>query len=552
MKKQSLLITLLFALSLTACGNKQVNTVNESLSQASSGEISESTEQNSSSSVEDNNFGTIKLEAEDINTTNWVTSSVFSTAVCASEKASGGYYLASATGDTTKSGTCDFTLSLKQNSQITMTAAYCQSSKWLSNDEDMSLTYAFVIETTSQQIPYGDDYILRARSEEFDWYRMTYRPVTLPKGEHKITMSVVSNTQTGCPCTDYFEFLIEEPDAGADIPSVVDQVPDNDFHTLIQYRYNNDADWHNIKKYAQGTTELSLPRALQLKFDDIGDANKYYVQISKGDNDFTGELVRETTNKYYELWNSELGETYYYKAATTVSGLSSATIKEFKVATQAPRNLKVDGISNFRDIGGWKSSLIENGVIKQGLYYRCANPNNITTEGKATIKELGIKVDIDMRDANQVPATSAASTVEWPVEIVKASIPSGTESRRWEDYEDVYKLIFEKIAEADTAPIMLHCTAGADRTGIATFFLLALCGVSEEDIGRDYCYTNFSTQGFRDYNNEFVNWVNETKTTYADKTTFAEQMKAHLMSKGLSSDTLETIRAKFVPGYVKK
>ena len=275
------------------------------------------------------------------------------------------------------------------------------------------------------------------------------------------------------------------------------------------------------------------------------------MQVAKGSNDFTGATVLETTNKSYELWNAELSETYYYRAATSEADLASATAKEFKVASQAPRNLKVGGISNFRDVGGWKSTLIPNGVVKQGLYYRCANPNNVTAEGKATIKELGIKVDIDMRDDYQVPATSAASTTDWPVEIVKASIPSGTESRRWEEYGDVYKLIFETIANADSAPVMLHCTAGADRTGIATFFLLALCGVSEEDIGRDYCYTNFSTQGFRDYNSEFVNWVSKTKTTYADKPTFAEQMKAHLMSKGLSSDTLEEIRVKFVPGYVK-
>ena len=558
MKKQILLMALLCSLALAGCGSKGDASNNSDSLSSSSEESTYSRPPRSHSSIFSgdpnvviNNYGIIKFEAENINTSNWVTSSVFASPVCASDKASGGYYLASATGDTAYSGTCDFTLKLNQASQITMTAAYCQSSKWLSNDEDMSLTYAFVVGTTSQQIPYGDDHILKARTEEFDWYRMTYRPITLPAGDHLITMSVISNTQTGCPCTDYLEFLIEEPGSNPDIPPVVDSVPDNDFHTLVQYQYNNDSDWHNIRNYAQGTQELSLPRALQLKFDDVENASNYYVQVSKGDNDFTGEVVLQTTQKYYELWNSELGETYYYKAATSEAGLAGASIKEFKVATQAPRNLAVGGISNFRDVGGWKSSLIKNGVVKQGLYYRCANPNNITTDGKKVIKELGIKVDIDMRDEYQVPSQSAASTTEWPVSIVKASIPSGTESRRWEDYGDVYKLIFEKIAEADAAPIMLHCTAGADRTGIATFFLLALCGVSEEDIGRDYCYTNFSTQGFRDYNSEFVNWVSKTKSTYSSKPTFAEQMKAHLMSKGLSSDTLETIREKFVPGYVK-
>ena len=562
MKKQIFLIALFCSLALTACGGNTSKTSSGPLSSEDESSESSSSKRSRSSkssaepfsgsaAVEINNYGTVKFEAENVNIDNWVISSAYDTKVVATEKASGGYFLAPATGDTAKSGTAYFVLTLKQASQITMTAAYAQSNKWLSYDEDISLTYAYVIETTSQQIPYGSDYILKARSQEFDWYRMTYAPVTLPAGEHKITISVVSNTQTGCPCIDYWEFLIEEPGSTPIVNPPASELPDNDFHTEDQFKYNNDPDWHNIRAYAQGTTEKSLPRALQLKFDDLDDASKYYVQVAKGSNDFTGAKTYETTTKYYELWNSELGEKYYYRAATSEAGLASATAKEFQVASQAPRNLKVGGISNFRDVGGWKSSLIKDGVVKQGLYYRCANPNNITAEGKAVIKELGIKVDIDMRDDYQVPAQSAASTADWPVEIVKASIPSGTESRRWEDYGDVYKLIFEKIAVADEAPILLHCTAGADRTGIATFFLLALCGVSEEDIGRDYCYTNFSTQGFRDYNSEFVKWVSKTKTTYADKPTFAEQMKAHLMSKGLSSDTLETIREKFVPGYVK-
>ena len=559
MKKQIFLVALMGVLSLAACGGKTASTPQTSNLDSSSSSSYSRTPRTSSSvfqgsqNFEINNFGTVRYEAENMDVSNWVTSSVFSSPVVKCEQASGGYYLASATGDTAYSGTASFNVVLNQASALTMTAAYAQSSKWLSNSENMELTYAFTIESTGQQIPYGDDKILQPRESEFDWYRMTYKPVILPAGTHKITLSVVSNTQTGCPTIDYLEYVVADPNSVViDNPNTpAGDVPDNDFHTQLQYDYINDSDWHNIFNYARGTTEYSIPRAINLKFDDVADASKYYVQVVKGSNDFTGAQTYETTVKQYELWNAELATKYYYRAATSEAGLASATIKDLTVASQAPRNLNVGGISNFRDVGGWKSSLIPNGVVKQGLYYRCANPNNINDEGKKVIKDLNITVDIDMRDDYQVPTTSAASTTDHPVRIVKASIPSGTESRRWEDFGDVYKLIFEEIANADNGAIMLHCTAGADRTGIATFFLLALCGVSEEDIGRDYCFTNFSTQGSRDYNNEFVNWVSKTKTTYADKPTFAEQMKAHLMSKGLSSDTLEHIREIFVPGYVK-
>ena len=556
-KKLILLFSMALALSLSACGSHPSSIINSSSEDSSS---SWSRSRRSSSSEMDHtnidfeikDFGTLKYEAEGMNIDNWVISSANPNKVMAQTQASGGFFLAAATGDTANSGTAFFNIKLEKASMLTMTAAYCQTSKWLGNDEDMSRTYAYVIETTSQQIPYGSDYILRSRDSETDWYRMTYNPVNLPAGTHKVTLSVISNTQTGCPNIDYLEFKVEAPGEIPDNPPYEpSEVPENDFHTQLQYNYVNDPDWHNIFNYAKGTTELSLPRALQLKFDDVEDASKYYVHVAKGSNDFTGAVTYETTVKYYELWNAELAETYYYKAATSEAGLSTATVKEFKVASQGPRNLKVDGVSNFRDVGGYKSTLIENGVVKQGLYYRCAKLDNITAAGKAEIKRLNIKLDIDMRDEGQVPTVSPANSEEHAVAILPASIPSGSEARRWEEFNDVYKSIFEAIEDADDNPIMLHCTAGADRTGITTFFLLAVLGVSEEDIGRDYCFTNFSTQGSRDYRNEFVNWVNKTKTTYADKPTFAEQMKAHLMSKGISEDTIENIRAMFVPGYVK-
>ena len=557
MKKLILLFSATLALSMTACGPTPASSEPIS-SEESSSEYSRS-RRSSSSEIDHENtnfeikeFGTLKYEAEGMNIDNWVISSANPTKVVAQAEASGGYFLAAATGDTANSGTASFTIDLKQASMLTMTAAYCQTSKWLGNDEDMSLTYAYVIGTTSQQIPYGSDYILRSRSSETDWYRMTYSPVNLPAGKHQITLSVISNTQTGCPNIDYLEFKVEAPGEIPDNPDVnPSEVPDNDFHTQLQYNYINDADWHNIFNYAKGTQELSLPRALELKFEDVADASKYYVQVAKGSNDFTGAVTYETTKKVYELWNAELRETYYYRAATSESGLASATVKQLTVASQGPRNLKVDGVSNFRDAGGYASSLIKDGVVKQGLYYRCAKLDNITTAGKAEIKRLNIKLDIDMRDDYQVPTASPATSSDHEVEILPASIASGTEATRWEGFADVYKSIFEAIANANNKPIMLHCTAGADRTGITTFFLLAVLGVSEEDIGRDYCFTNFSTQGSRDYNSEFVKWVSKTKTTYADKPTFAEQMKAHLMSKGISEDTIETIRAMFVPGYVK-
>lgn len=342
-----------------------------------------------------------------------------------------------------------------------------------------------------------------------------------------------------------------------------DNQPENDIHSELQWQYLCD-EWGSIKTYVPKTNasgknpgNLSSPRGLILPFDDVEDGDTYYIEISKEAN-FEHSKIVTSTEKSYAFKSAELGTTYYYRAANSEEGLATATVKTKAAAMVAPRNIEVGGVVNFRDIGGWKTSLVENGYIKQGLYYRCgefnktnaANAKNITAEGKALVKELGIKVDIDMRDSYNVDrlnGKSPASSDDWEITVVKGSIPSGTESTRFSGFADVYKTIFEKIAMADEAPIALHCANGADRTGIVCYFLLALLGASEEDCGRDYSFTRFAGERDVDHTVEFDGWVSATKALEGD--TLAEKMKNHLLSKGISEDTLETIREKFIPGY---
>jgi protein-tyrosine phosphatase len=52
-----------------------------------------------------------------------------------------------------------------------------------------------------------------------------------------------------------------------------------------------------------------------------------------------------------------------------------------------------------------------------------------------------------------------------------------------------FRRLFAHLAE-DHAPLVIHCTAGKDRTGFATALLLSLLGVSEDLILDDYLLTN--------------------------------------------------------------
>ena len=87
-----------------------------------------------------------------------------------------------------------------------------------------------------------------------------------------------------------------------------------------------------------------------------------------------------------------------------------------------------------------------------------------------------VKTEIDLRDSYQCLGPYVDG-----VDYYAISIPSGTESYRFEEFADEYKQIFSIIANADEKPVYLHCTAGADRTGIVTFMLLTVCGADYKD-----------------------------------------------------------------------
>lgn len=48
------------------------------------------------------------------------------------------------------------------------------------------------------------------------------------------------------------------------------------------------------------------------------------------------------------------------------------------------------------------------------------------------------------------------------------------------------KQVFEVLADRSSYPVLIHCTQGKDRTGLIVVLVLLLCGVSTEQITRDY------------------------------------------------------------------
>ena len=495
--------------------------------------------------------GTVIYEAEEVDTSAYEISAENPSKTVERADASGGKFLAAAADNSAAgSGYFSFTLNLQFNAVIIMSAAYSQTEAGKVNDIDMSRSYTYLIDENKSVGVSGNNGVLSARDDITEWQLIEYESYTLPKGAHTFRVFVKENTGRGNPNIDYFNFYIvkisEAPQGGV-------SVPENDFHTPVQYAYLKD-DFKNIAEYARGVVELSRPSAIVLDFSYLKKAGSYSVEYADNDGFNNSTVVSGITERQYGVYNLKLGQQLYWRAATDSAGLKKATVNHIQVASDGPRNLYIDGLTNVRDIGGYPSSLVEGGKIRQGLFIRGAalvdvNLNSgeekarlITESGERELKRLGIKEEIDLRDTKQCTGPYVDG-----IHYNAISIPSGTESTRFEQFADEYRQIFSIIADADKKPVYLHCTAGADRTGITAFMLLTVCGVSYDDAARDYLFTNFSTHGERKLNSEFDKWYSKLEKYQGDSK--AEKAKSWLISKGVTAEQVEHIREIFVENY---
>ena len=571
MKKQNILISLLAIFALVGCTN---NNAPSSKASQQQGGTSQQQGGDDIPTFKIEGFKTAKFEAEDFNVDNWEPDVCYDgDTIIDEDKASGGSYLAAA--DPNFGGAyAEFNFEITAYSHVVFSAAYAQTAENISKALEMDKIYTYEIENISSLRFESGKNTLKARSSATTWELMPYATEDLYPGVYKVKLLVNDGIEGSCASIDYIQF--KTTDATSVVPSTLTEndIPDNDMRNLQQYKYVIEEDVYKYKTYATGA-DLSKPRGMKLKFEEVETASKYYIQVAESEAALATATVRESTDKYYYFQNAKLATKYYYRAATSEAGLASAAVKNITSTAQAPRVVYVPDVLNFRDIGGWSSSLVAGAKINQGLYFRCAQldaasgstKSCLSSDGKghAALKELGIKCDIDMRDSYNQPNSgkgpSKTTTDDWPITFVSAAVASGTESVRWEggsasdrSIAGQYVKIFNAIANCDNEPCMLHCTYGADRTGIVTFFLESLLGMELEDMIKDYLWTQF-TQGrnvkiLESEGAEFPQWV--SKTEALEGATFADKMENHLESFGIAHSTLEHIREIFVPGYVAK
>ncbi|KAK8070826.1 hypothetical protein PG997_011029 [Apiospora hydei] len=205
-----------------------------------------------------------------------------------------------------------------------------------------------------------------------------------------------------------------------------------------------------------------------------------------------------------------------------------------------PPFINIPGLPNFRDLGGVPHPIPSQPgkTVKRGLIFRSSEPSKVTDGGVQQLQDLGIKKVYDLRSLDeikkdaeggqrQVKEWEGAERVFAPVWRDQDFSPTAL-ALRFKQYSDesdrgfleAYKNIllaassnddkpYEKIlAHLSTSdkpsPILMHCTAGKDRTGVLCALILSLCGVDDASVVAEYHLTDTGLKSRHDELMDFL------------------------------------------------
>lgn len=338
----------------------------------------------------------------------------------------------------------------------------------------------------------------------------------------------------------------------------------------IQYTYLSNNDVSNTSPY-NGNMSVSDPNPVSLSWKATG-IKKFKVKIAENQGMSNPSFVYETTEKKLDFYNGKLYQYYWW----TVSDLEEKVVSTpmcFKVISgvAAPRNLRVEGVENFRDIGGWGVKDDTAGTytrrMKQGLLYRSgrfnedkANPVNITAT-EAGIKEakenLGIKTEIDLRRSsnNEIGSLTSSALGEGvnyynlPMYFGGKNILTFKEPVSGDDYQydnpAMIKRFFEILADKNNYPVVFHCSIGKDRTGCLAYLVEGLLNFDQELMYRDYMFTNFANAGMcklTDITDRYGKTIDDYVVPGKDNPNMQQRVYAYLKNEvGIEGSTLDSV-----------
>jgi protein-tyrosine phosphatase len=208
------------------------------------------------------------------------------------------------------------------------------------------------------------------------------------------------------------------------------------------------------------------------------------------------------------------------------------------------RRLPFKGLLNTRELGGYPVTVDgKQKQVKCGVFYRSGSPESINATDKKILESLGVKTVVDFRSEGEKQAVFDLASL-----VKKADLPidagnlmgtlleegewrfnphaRGAEKEMLQLYAILpveaikrYRVFFSLLADPANMPVLFHCSAGKDRTGLAAALLLHALGAGRQTIMEDYLY---SSEYLRPYWEQFISLESFMVPYYTVKESYLE------------------------------
>jgi protein-tyrosine phosphatase len=257
-------------------------------------------------------------------------------------------------------------------------------------------------------------------------------------------------------------------------------------------------------------TELSCiqtsPTEYKLSYSFTGDTHRVEISASTDPAGAKGlEPVLKTSDTTVTVHAGKPGHRMYFFVKPDHGEQREVSI----------RHLPLEGTPNFRDLGGYETT--DGHFVRWGLIYRSGVLSNLTPADFTYLDQLGVRVVCDFR----TPQENATAPEIWVPgsNVEHVSLPIGGSNNKnatssmdtllagnptSEQLKDrmtktyggfaftnapEFAKVFVQL-EQEHLPLLYHCAAGKDRTGVFSALLLLTLGVPEKTVLADYELTD--------------------------------------------------------------
>ncbi|WP_091348598.1 tyrosine-protein phosphatase [Micromonospora rhizosphaerae] len=181
-------------------------------------------------------------------------------------------------------------------------------------------------------------------------------------------------------------------------------------------------------------------------------------------------------------------------------------------AIETSRRIPFSATFNFRDVGGYPGH--DGRTVRWGRLYRSDSLHRIDETDRAAFAALGVRTVIDLRRPTEVERDGRVPAYDGLTyrhihpehrDWAEIRYDPAQSLARW--LADRYAALAETgtaglaeavglIADSANAPVVVHCVAGKDRTGIVCALTLAVLGVADDDIAADYALSTEASERF--------------------------------------------------------